>query len=300
VVRVRSWPFSLPHSTRSMLINPSWWVVPRSTRPAYPEHLGDLVGKIPTFVEMLPARTGTYRLSGSAVVDGSPSRITSHCQSSSAQLGRKFRLFASTFYCVLSTFLLFEYRIEAQPNDRPPPIGSLQNGNAANPWHFRSRPALSLSGESRRQTCYRTSRRASRRFPGSALGSSPEACSAAVRRAAAADRSSLARPRSEYLASSRNPGRPRHCNRGGNGQAVVLERILFSQSSLRREYSRLADSLGDGLTFPIERLLGLRAKISLRRLPARIRHRFGQVENRLWFSRRETSYGRKPLQSHGV
>jgi len=172
-------------------------------------------------------------------------------------------------------FLLFEYRIDTQPHDRPAPIGSLQNGNAANSRRFRSRPALCHSAESRRQTCHRTSRRASRRFPGSALGSSPEACPDAVRRTAAADRSSLTGARSEHAAPSCDRGGSRHRQHGGNGQAVVLERILFSQSSLRRKYSRLADSLTDGFSLSIEWLLGLRAKISFRQLPARIRHGFG-------------------------
>ena len=197
-------------------------------------------------------------------------------------------------------FLLFEYRIEAQANDRPAPIGPLQNGNAANSWRFRSRPALFHGAESCHQTCHRTSRRAPRGLPGSALGSSPETRSDAVRRAAAADRSSVARARSEHAASSCDRCGSRHRQHGGNGQAVVLERILFSQSSLRRKYSRLADSLANRFSLSVKWLLGLCAKISFWRLSARIRHGFGKAENRLRLSRRKTSHGRKSLQPHGI
>src|SRR5712692_5908723 len=62
----------------------------------------------------------------------------------------------------LSTFnfLLFEYRIEVKPHDRPAPIGSLQIGDAANSRRFRL--ALLRSVESSHQTCRGTSRRAPR------------------------------------------------------------------------------------------------------------------------------------------
>jgi len=55
-----------------------------------------------------------------------------------------------------------------------PPSDRFKTEMPANSRRFRSRPALCHSAESRRQTCHRTSRRASRRFPGSALGSRPK------------------------------------------------------------------------------------------------------------------------------
>src|SRR5713226_8524650 len=76
--------------------------------------------------------------------------------------------------------LLSEYRIGRKPNDRPAPIGALQDGDAANPGRFLSRRAHIDSVESRYQAGHRTSRRAPSRLSGSALGFSPQACRAAA------------------------------------------------------------------------------------------------------------------------
>ncbi len=48
-------------------------------------------------------------------------------------------------------FPLFKYRIGRKPNDRPAPIGALQDGDAANPGRFLSRRAHIDSVESRYQ-----------------------------------------------------------------------------------------------------------------------------------------------------
>src|SRR5882762_887618 len=196
-------------------------------------------------------------------------------------------------------FLLFEYRIESKPHDRPAPIGPLQVGYAADSRRFRSRHALVRSFESRSQTCHRTSRRAPRRLSGSALGPSSEACGA-LRRTTTADRSSLARARSEHLAPPCHRYGPRDRRRRGDGQAVVFERILYSQPPKWRKHSGFARTPACCLCFPGQRLLGVCEKFSVRQLPARIHHEFEQAENRLRLPRRQTSHGRKPLQPHGV
>src|SRR5216684_2791862 len=95
-------------------------------------------------------------------------RITSHL------------IFFPLFQLSTVNFLLFEYRIGRKPNDRPAPIGALQDGDAANPGRFLSRRAHIDSVESRYQAGHRTSRRAPSRLSGSALGFSPQACRAAA------------------------------------------------------------------------------------------------------------------------
>ena len=94
--------------------------------------------------------------------------------------------------------------------------------------------------------------------------------------------------------------RSRHRQRGGDGQAMVLERIFYSQPPQWRKHFGAPRSIADGLSLSIDRLLGVRAKSSVRGLSARIRHGLKQAEKRLRFSRRQASNGGKPLQPHGV
>src|SRR5712692_1945352 len=201
--------------------------------------------------------------------------------------------------CRLSTldFPLFEYRIGAKPHDRPAPIGSLQKRNAANSRRFRI--ALICCVESRRQTCYRTARRAPGRLSGSTLGSSPEARRAADLGTTTANRSSRARARSKYASPSCHRCGAWHRRRRGDGQAVVIERFFHPQPPHWRKHPRTTRSLTGRLPFTGQQLLGLRAKIPVRQLQARIPHRPGQVEKRLRLPQSETSHGRQSLQPHG-
>jgi len=86
----------------------------------------------------------------------------------------------------------------------------------------------------------------SRRLPGSAHRALRRARPAAVRRTAAVkSKSPLLRP-IEYAAPACDCDGPRHRQHGRKWQAVVPQKILFSQSSLRRKYSRLLIRLPAG------------------------------------------------------
>src|SRR5690242_15150265 len=102
-----------------------------------------------------------------------------------------------------ANIVAFKYRIDTEPNARPAPIGSLQIGNAADSRRFQYRLAQFPGAESGHQIGYRTSCRAARCFPGSALGASSQTRESAACRATASDRSSRTRARSEHAASPR-------------------------------------------------------------------------------------------------
>src|SRR5437016_12808474 len=168
--------------------------------------------------------------------------------------------------------------IESKADDRPATFGSLQAGYAADSRRFRVRHTLIRHVESRHEISHRTSCRAPRGFPGSALGPSRETCGTAARRTATADRSACPRARSKHAAPSRDRCGARDRRRYGDGQTLVRKRIFYSQPPHWRKYPCASHSFAGRLPFPGKRLLGLRTKIPLWKLQARIPHRSGQAE----------------------
>src|SRR6266581_3008526 len=124
-------------------------------------------------------------------------------------------------------FLRFEYRIGAKPNARPALIGPLQDGDAADSRRFRYRPTSFCRDQSRGAPRHWTSRCAAGRLPGSALGPASKTFGS-VHRSTAADRSSFSRSRSEHAGYAGHRCGTRDCRSRGDGQAVVLKRILHS------------------------------------------------------------------------
>src|SRR2546429_2699668 len=140
-----------------------------------------------------PRRPDLIKVSHSLGSTGQGSDVASHSFYFFLQICSRIRslVFASSS---------FEYRIDPKPYDRPAPTGPLQDGYAADSRRFRIRCALIPRVEPSRQTSHRTSCRAPRRFPWSAMGPSPQTCGTAARRTAEADRSARACARSKHSA----------------------------------------------------------------------------------------------------